>query len=425
LTKRSGDGSTEGRLRRGERSESTTRRKWQPRGESRSDVQLERLANYSCSTWPWEIGRRDRTCTCMGFRPRVSETRVYTLHHSPKKLVRPERLARSTSSGPRATSRGTLTRLAARRFLRPLGLLLFASPPSGTRAAHPLAALGASPSPRFALRPRTEGAARQRRAERRTSRCGLRARASKPEASQSHPHWLFAHRLLGPTCLLFHHVRMKRMEHPQGRAPCSLSYQDSPSLSTAWMHGRSGRTRTFVAREGIAFTARCICCSATLRKIGGSSGIRTRDRLLMRELRSLLRHRAKLGGRLGEAKRSGAPAGAGQGPERAARVKCSEFGEINGLIRFAHPFGVDLRSLHLRFAPSKSAVLLIRRHRNKSGQGDRTCTCMISLPRGVADYLAPHPDVEIEPARRHVRSGPVLFSVISESAGGGRSRRVR
>lgn len=32
-----------------------------------------------------QIGRRDRTCTCMGFRPRASETRVYTLHHSPKK----------------------------------------------------------------------------------------------------------------------------------------------------------------------------------------------------------------------------------------------------------------------------------------------------------------------------------------------------
>lgn len=30
-------------------------------------------------------------------------------------------------------------------------------------------------------------------------------------------------------------------------------------------NGRSGRTRTFVAREGVAFTARCICCSATLR----------------------------------------------------------------------------------------------------------------------------------------------------------------
>ena len=24
-------------------------------------------------------------------------------------------------------------------------------------------------------------------------------------------------------------------------------------------------------------------------------------------------------------------------------------------------------------------------------QGDRTCTCMISVPSGVADYLAPHP----------------------------------
>lgn len=49
---------------------------------------------------------------------------------------------------------------------------------------------------------------------------------------------------------------------------------------------------------------------------------------------------------------------------------------------------------------------------------------MISLPRGVADCLAPHPDMEIEPARSS-RSGPVLFSVISESAGGGGSRRVR
>jgi len=73
---------------------------------------------------------------------------------------------------------------------------------------------------------------------------------------------------------------------------------------------------------------------------------------------------------------------------------------------------------------------------------------MISLPRGVADYLAPHPDVEIEPvvanrenkttsqpnagtacfrrpARRRARSGPVLFSVISGSAGDGGSQRVR
>lgn len=157
------------------------------------------------------IGRRDRTCTCMGSRPRVSETRVYTLHHSPKNLVR------------------------------------------------------------------TEGIA---------------------------PSLTLVHRLLGPTRLLFRHVR--KMEHPQGRAPCCLSYQDSPSLSTGWMHGRSGRTCTFVARMGIAFTARCICCSATLRKPGGSSGIRTRDRLLMRELRSLLRHRARMVGRLGNAPSSAA-----------------------------------------------------------------------------------------------------------------------
>ena len=53
---------------------------------------------------------------------------------------------------------------------------------------------------------------------------------------------------------------------------------------------------------------------------------------------------------------------------------------------------------------------------------------MISLPRGVADFLAPHPDVEIdveiEPARSS-RSGPVLFSVISGSAGVGGSHLVR
>lgn len=30
--------------------------------------------------------------------------------------------------------------------------------------------------------------------------------------------------------------------------------------------------------------------------------------------------------------------------------------------------------------------------RNESGQGGRTCTCMISVPSGVADCLAPHPD---------------------------------
>ena len=38
---------------------------------------------------------------------------------------------------------------------------------------------------------------------------------------------------------------------------------------------------------------------------------------------------------------------------------------------------------------------------------------MISLPRGVADCLAPHPDVEIEPARSS-RSGLVLFLSLAD-----------
>ena len=44
------------------------------------------------------------------------------------------------------------------------------------------------------------------------------------------------------------------------------------------------------------------------------------------------------------------------------------------------------------FPGSKPVVLLLDDTTTKIGQGDRTCTCMISLPRGVADCLAPHPD---------------------------------
>ena len=49
---------------------------------------------------------------------------------------------------------------------------------------------------------------------------------------------------------------------------------------------------------------------------------------------------------------------------------------------------------------------------------------MISLPRGVADCLAPHPDVEIEPARRS-HAGPVWFSIIIGAAGAAGSHPVR
>lgn len=69
------------------------------------------------------------------------------------------------------------------------------------------------------------------------------------------------------------------------------------------------------------------------------------------------------------------------------------------------------------FTDSKSAVLLIRRHRNKSGQGDRTCTCMISLPRGVADYLAPHPDVKLNrPGGRCAPGRCCFLSLASQRA---------
>lgn len=67
--------------------------------------------------------------------------------------------------------------------------------------------------------------------------------------------------------------RPQELEHPQGRAPRSLPYQGSPSLSTGWMQsGRSGRTRTFVAPESNAVTARRNCCSATLRNTGARAG---------------------------------------------------------------------------------------------------------------------------------------------------------
>jgi hypothetical protein len=36
--------------------------------------------------------------------------------------------------------------------------------------------------------------------------------------------------------------------------------------------------------------------------------------------------------------------------------------------------------------------VLLLHYTGKNGQGDRTCTCMFSVPSGVADCLAPHPE---------------------------------
>jgi len=41
---------------------------------------------------------------------------------------------------------------------------------------------------------------------------------------------------------------------------------------------------------------------------------------------------------------------------------------------------------------------------------------MISVPSGVADYLAPHPEVEIEPAED--RPGPVCFAALADRLAG-------
>ena len=57
----------------------------------------------------------------------------------------------------------------------------------------------------------------------------------------------------------------------------SLSWSEDcyplATVSTGWMQSdRSGRTRTFVAHEGNAVTARRNCCSATLRNMGARAG---------------------------------------------------------------------------------------------------------------------------------------------------------
>jgi hypothetical protein len=168
-----------------------------------------------------KIGRRDRTCTCMGFRPRVSETRVYTLHHSPKNLVRPERLARSRAE-------------AAQRFLRPPGLLLFASPPKGRPLGSPFALLRASPSPRFALRPRTAAklvaaaglAPAQAFAQRvlRPSCFLISPRRDKVVRTEGvAPSRACAHRILAPARILFRHIRKNWSIHRDVRPAVCLT----------------------------------------------------------------------------------------------------------------------------------------------------------------------------------------------------------
>jgi hypothetical protein len=56
------------------------------------------------------------------------------------------------------------------------------------------------------------------------------------------------------------------MEHPQGRAPRSLPYQGSPSLSTGWMP-------EMVEAEGLARALRARPCGLRLRRPGRAAAL--------------------------------------------------------------------------------------------------------------------------------------------------------
>jgi hypothetical protein len=109
-----------------------------------------------------------------------------------------------------------------------------------------------------------------------------------------------AHRILAPARILFRHVRIKWSIHRDVRPAFCLTKAVRRFLRVGckkWSRRKDSHLRSPVDD---AFTARCNCCSATPRKIGGSGRIRTCDLLLMRELRCMLRHRAMVG-RLGNA----------------------------------------------------------------------------------------------------------------------------
>ena len=208
-----------------------------------------------------EIGRRDRICTCTGFRPRVSETRVYTLHHSPKDWC----------------GRGDLHAHA------PGGAAVFKTARSTV--------------------PRTAANGR-----------GGRSRTGTGHQAQ---------RVLSPPCLHSNHAAIKwcgqRESHPQGLSSIGSSGRRVYCFATSANAGASTGTCALLAalpRQSVAVygldakwskrkdshlrspggqrgysASQLLLCHAS--KNGGSSGIRTRDLLLMRELHYLLRHRAK------------------------------------------------------------------------------------------------------------------------------------
>ena len=174
--------------------------------------------------------------------------------------------------------------------------------PEVTRSTHPLAALGAAPSPRFALRPRTAANGR-----------GGRIRTGTGNDAQ---------RVLSPPCLRSNHAAInwcgQRESHPHELALTGFSLRRVYCFATSAKTGASTGTCALLSalpRQSVAFYGldakwskrkdshlreparatrlqRAAIAALPRFENGGSSGIRTRDLLLMRELRCLLRHRA-------------------------------------------------------------------------------------------------------------------------------------
>lgn len=118
-------------------------------------------------------------------------------------------------------------------------------------------------------------------------------------------------------------------------------------------------------------------------KTGGSGGSRTRIDTAYETVALLLCYRAKMVGRLGEAKRSGQPAGWGQGPEREARVKCSEFCRLRAgcfTVKAYDPWKWwSLRVSHpSEFLPARETTTL-RSPRPKNGSSGRLRPCTSAL----------------------------------------------
>lgn len=180
---------------------------------------------------------------------------MYAFHHSPIKLVRPGRLARPRADQGAAvfkTARSTLPRTAA-----------------NGRGGRIRTGTG-----NYAQRVLSPPCLRSNHAA--INWCGQR---------ESHPHEPIAHRLLGPVRLLFRHVRIKWSIHRDVRPARCLTKAVRRYLRVGcmkWSKRKDSHLRSPGGRR-VYSALRLLLCHAS--KNGGSSGIRTRGLLLMRELR--------------------------------------------------------------------------------------------------------------------------------------------